>query len=64
MKLLKSFAEFAIEYYPAQNEPSKDKGDWVTGDPTPDTAFVWDVKTSAEENLKDMNNQVERDRKL
>ena len=62
MKLLKSFAEFAIEFFPMQTEPSKDKGDWVTGDPTPDTAFVWNVKKSTEENLRDMNNQVEKDR--
>ena len=63
MRLLKSFADFAMESYPMQNEPSKDDGDWVTGDPTPDTAFVWNVKKPTEENIKDMNDQVVKDRK-
>ena len=61
-KLLKTFAEFAMEFYPSQLEPTKDSGEWVTGDPTPDKAYMWNGSKSSEENLNDMNNQIEKDR--
>ena len=64
--LLLTFAEFAIEYYPLQLDPhthgAKETAEWVTGDPTPDTAFPWNGSKSKEENIKDMNSQVEKDR--
>ena len=58
---LKTFADFALPSYPAQNEPSEDDGNWITGDSP--KGYVWNGSNSAGENIEDMNKQVEKDRK-
>ncbi len=64
MAKLETFAQFAIPSYPAQTEPSnfaKHKDDWVVGDPP--KAFVWNGSKDGNQNIEDMNNAVDKDRK-
>ena len=60
IKKLKTFAEFALPSYRAQNEPSEDDGEWITGDPP--KGYVWNTSKDADANLEDMKKQIEKDR--
>lgn len=60
MKTFKEFLEeeFALPKYP--NQTDKKSGDWVTGDPA--KSFSYDTSKDGYENMKVMNDLVDKDR--